>query len=59
MLADPASAALGADVSLLTFKAAVDGKCDGQVVPPEWDATIYVKDGGAWKAVMAMGVPPM
>ena len=58
-LTDPASAALGADVSLLTFKSAVDGKCDGQAVPPEWDATIYVKDGGAWKAVMAMGVPVM
>ncbi len=54
---DGMSAAFGADVSLLLFNVAVDGKCDGQAVPAESGATIYIKEGGSWKAVMAIGTP--
>lgn len=56
-LTDGASVAFGSDYALLTFKSAVDGKCGGQAVGPEWGATIYAKEGGAWKALMTMGVP--
>lgn len=56
-LTDPASVSFGSDFALLTFKSAVDGKCDGQAIPPEWGATIYTKEGGVWKALFAMGSP--
>lgn len=56
-LTDPASVAFGSDYALLTFNSAVDGKCGGQSVPAERGATIYAKEGGAWKAVMTFGTP--
>ena len=56
-LSDPASTAWGSDYAILTFKATVDGKCGTQTLTPEWNATIYAKEGGAWKALVAMGTP--
>lgn len=56
-LGDPASVAFGSDYALLTFKATVDGKCDGQNAGGEWGATLYSKEGGSWKAMMAFGTP--
>lgn len=56
-LTEPASVAFGSDFALLTFKSAVDGKCDGQAIPPELGATIYTKEGGVWKALFTMGSP--
>lgn len=56
-LTDPASVAYGGDYAILTFKATVDGKCGTEAVKPEWDATIYGKEGGAWKALLSMGIP--
>ena len=51
------SLAFGSDFALLTFKSAVDGKCDGQAVPSDWGSTIYTKEGGVWKALFGMGSP--
>ncbi len=56
-LTDPASIALGSDYALLTFNSSVDGKCGGQSVPAERGATIYAKEGDAWKAIMTFGTP--
>ncbi len=56
-LTDPASVAYNSDYAMLTFKATVDGKCGTLAVTPEWDATIYAKEGGVWKGLMTMGVP--
>ena len=56
-LTDAASTAFGSDAAILTLKSMVDGKCGGNAITPEWGATIYVKEGGVWKALMAMGVP--
>ena len=56
-LTDPASTAWGSDYAILTFKATVDGKCGTETLTPEWNATIYAKEGGAWKALMTMGIP--
>lgn len=56
-LTDPASVALGGDYALLTFNSSVDGKCGDQSVGPERGATIYAKEGGAWKAIMTFGTP--
>lgn len=58
-LTDGASIAYGSGVSLLTFKASVDGKCDGKAIPTEWDATVYRKEGDAWKPILTMSVPGM
>ncbi len=52
---------LGKDAALLTFKAAVDGTCDGQKVPAiSSAASVYVRDGrdGAkWKAAFHAEAP--
>ncbi len=56
-LSDGASNAWGSDYAILTFKSTVDGKCGTDAVTPEWGATIYAKEGGVWKALLAMGVP--
>lgn len=58
-LTDPASTSLSPDFSLLTFKAAVDGKCQGSAIPTENGISIYGKEGGAWKALFTMGTPIM
>lgn len=58
-LTDPASVSLSPDFSLLTFKAGVDGKCQGSAIPSENGISIYGKEGGAWKALFTMGTPIM
>ncbi len=56
-LTDPASMSFGSDFGLLTFTSSVDGTCGGQAVGKEWGATIYAKEGDAWKAIMTFGTP--
>jgi hypothetical protein len=56
-LTDPASVSLGPDYGLLTFTSSVDGTCGGAAVGKEFGATIYGKEGDAWKAVMTFGTP--
>ena len=56
-LTDPGSKMLGSDYALLTFKSAVDGKCDGQPLTPMYGASIYAKEAGAWKALFTMNSP--
>lgn len=58
-LTDGSSTPFGGTISLLTFTASIDGKCDGKTVPAEWDATIYVKEGDAWMPTFTMGIPTM
>ncbi len=55
-LSDAASVSLTKDVSLLTYKGAADGKCDGQAIPTEWSVAAYIKDGEAWRPAFGMGV---
>jgi hypothetical protein len=54
---EPATTSYGPDLSLLTFKATVDGKCGGNAVGTLQGATIYTKEGGAWKAVFSVNLP--
>lgn len=56
-ITDPGSVAYGSDYALFTFRSAVDGKCGGQSISPENGATLYVKEGGTWRALMTMGTP--
>lgn len=56
-LTDGASVAYNSDYAMLTFKSTVDGKCGNESVPAEWGATLYGKENGVWKAIMAMGLP--
>ena len=58
-LTGPASVSFGPDFSLLTFKSAVDGKCQGSPVKPEYGSTVYAKEAGTWKALFTMGSPMM
>lgn len=57
VLSDPGSISFGPDFSLLTFKSATDGKCQGNPVPAEFGSSIYAKEGGSWKALFTMGSP--
>jgi ketosteroid isomerase-like protein len=42
----------GQRAALITYKASVDGTCGGQKIPANsWVASVYVRDGGQWKAV--------
>jgi len=37
--------------ALITYKATVDGTCDGQKIPENsWAAGVYIREGGQWKA---------
>ncbi len=58
-LTDGSRVSLGKDLILFTYKAAVDGKCDGQSVPTVWNATIYTKEDETWKATFLHEVPAM
>ncbi|PYT00984.1 MAG: hypothetical protein DMF63_04790 [Acidobacteria bacterium] len=58
-LTDPSSVSFSPDFSLLTFKAAVDGKCEGNAIPSENGISIYGKEGSAWKAIFTMATPMM
>jgi ketosteroid isomerase-like protein len=49
---------LSSDAALITHKTTVDGTCGGQKVPSNsWVASVYVRDGGKWKAVFHAEAP--
>jgi hypothetical protein len=56
-LTDASSVSFSPDFSLLTFKAAVDGNCQGNAVPSENGISVYGKEGGVWKALFTMATP--
>ena len=56
-LTDAKAVSLNKDVSLLTFKGAADGSCDGQPVPTELYGAVYYNNNGTWQPVMGIGVP--
>jgi hypothetical protein len=56
-LSDPSSMSFGSDFALLMFKATPDAKCGGVQIPAEYGASVYVKEGGSWKALYTMGSP--
>jgi hypothetical protein len=58
-LTDPTTVSLGPDHSLLLFRAAVDGRCNGQQIPALIGSSVYVKEGGTWKALFTMNSPSM
>jgi hypothetical protein len=38
--------------ALITHKTTIDGTCGGQKIPAmSWTASVYVRDGGKWKAI--------
>ncbi len=50
-LSDEQMNPLSDDAALITYKATVDGTCNGQKVPASsWVASVYVRDSGNWKA---------
>ena len=49
---------LDADAALLTYKAAQDGTCGGQTLPPAvWASTMWVKQKGVWRAAFHQETP--
>ena len=49
---------LSNDAVLITHKTTVDGTCNGQKVPANsWVASVYVRDGGKWKAAFHAEAP--
>lgn len=57
-LSDEQMRPLGADVALLTHKSSVAGTCGGERLPADrWAATIFVRDGDAWKAAFHAEAP--
>jgi hypothetical protein len=56
-LTQPSSVAFTKDMSILIFKTATDGTCEGQKIQSAWDSSIYVKDGENWKLTFGMANP--
>lgn len=50
---------LANNITLLTFKGAGQGTCDGQPIQTEWYGVAYMNDAGTWKPVWGISVPPM
>ncbi|CAN5634072.1 hypothetical protein BH10ACI3_BH10ACI3_26270 [soil metagenome] len=52
-LSDDQMTMLGADVAVLTYKAAQDATCDGKKIPAAvWSSGVYVREGDKWKSVI-------
>jgi len=57
-LAEPMAVELSKDVALVTYKASVQGKCDGQANTPSlWVASFNLKEGNEWKNAFYMDLP--
>ena len=56
-VSDPFSVSLTADVAILLFKGTAAGTCDGEKLGPLYGATVYQKDGDAWKAAFITETP--
>lgn len=54
---DAAGTMLSPTVGILTFTATADGTCYGQVPPPIWGTSIYVKEGDTWKWTFGINTP--
>jgi len=50
---------LTADVAILLFKGTAAGTCDGEKIGPLFGATVYQKEGDAWKAAFIAERPAM
>ena len=51
-LSEPHMTPAGADVAVLTYKATIDGTCEGQKIPsPLTVASVFARSGDTWKAV--------
>jgi len=56
-ITDPKTTPLANNITLLTFKGAGQGTCDGQPIQTEWYGVAYMNDAGTWKPVWAISVP--
>ncbi len=56
-LAEPLGRPITANAAVLTYKAAIDGKCGTGSAKNIWGTTVYMKEGGAWKALMIFNRP--
>jgi len=56
-ISDPFSVSLTADVAILLFKGTAAGTCDGEKLGALNAATVYQKDGDAWKASFITEIP--
>lgn len=54
---DAARTMLSPTVGILTFTATANGTCYGQVPPPIWGTSIYVKEGDTWKWTFCINTP--
>ncbi|MGH9947667.1 MAG: nuclear transport factor 2 family protein [Pyrinomonadaceae bacterium] len=55
-LSDAKSVAITNNVSLLTYKGAGDGTCDGKPITTDWYAAVNTKEGENWKSSFGMSV---
>jgi hypothetical protein len=54
---DVSGTMLSPTVGILTFTATADGTCYGQVPPPIWGSSIYVKEADTWKWTFGINTP--
>jgi len=56
-ISDSFSVSLTADVAILLFKGTAAGTCEGEKIGALYGATVYQKDGDAWKAAFITQTP--
>lgn len=54
---DATSVSLGKDVGILMFKGSGTGTCEGTAIKPLFGTTVYVNEGGTWRAALIMENP--
>ena len=56
-LREPLGRPIGANSAILTYKASIDGKCGNGSAGNIWGTTVYMKEGGVWKALLIFNRP--
>ena len=56
-LTDGVGTLVSPTIGILTVTGSVDGDCGGQKPPPVYGASVYVKNGGAWKWAFGFNSP--
>jgi len=56
-LAEPQGRPIAANAAVLTYKATIDGSCGTGSAKNVWGTTVYMKEGGVWKALMIFNRP--
>jgi hypothetical protein len=56
-LTEPLARPIATNASILTYKATLNGSCGTGSAKSIWGTTLYMKEGGGWKALLIFNRP--